>query len=228
MNALVQQEDGLIGSAEDIKALQEKEEARLLVVSDTHGESELLEQILEKFGSECDALVFCGDGACDVEFCIERAFFDEDFRNCLPPVIAFARGNGDAPDYVLMIDPEDFEVPPAMRGIAVPDWICFEAAGRTVYAVHGHRHNVDWGTDTLQGTAYTMDADMVFFGHTHRPFAEEIEGTLFLNPGSVARPRGGSSHSFAVVSFPGTAERFEIQKFSVQRSIFNTLSFHEI
>ena len=32
--------------------------------------------------------------------------------------------------------------------------------------------------------------NVVVFGHTHRPFCETVNGILFLNPGSVTRPRG--------------------------------------
>ena len=35
-----------------------------------------------------------------------------------------------------------------------------------------------------------MQPDVVVFGHTHKPFCETVNGILFLNPGSVTRPRG--------------------------------------
>ncbi len=31
--------------------------------------------------------------------------------------------------------------------------------------------------------------DVVVFGHTHKPFCEEIDGVLFLNPGAAGRKR---------------------------------------
>jgi putative phosphoesterase len=37
-----------------------------------------------------------------------------------------------------------------------------------------------------------IEPDVVVFGHTHEPYCETIGGILFLNPGSVTRPRGGS------------------------------------
>jgi len=38
--------------------------------------------------------------------------------------------------------------------------------------------------------------DVVVFGHTHKPFCEMIGSILFLNPGSVTRPRGQFAPSF--------------------------------
>ena len=35
-----------------------------------------------------------------------------------------------------------------------------------------------------------VQPDVVVFGHTHKPFCETVNGILFLNPGSVTRPRG--------------------------------------
>ena len=38
--------------------------------------------------------------------------------------------------------------------------------------------------------------DVVVFGHTHKPFCETIGDILFLNPGSVTRPRGQFAPSY--------------------------------
>ena len=38
--------------------------------------------------------------------------------------------------------------------------------------------------------------DVVVFGHTHKPFCETIGDVLFLNPGSVTRPRGHFAPSY--------------------------------
>jgi len=41
--------------------------------------------------------------------------------------------------------------------------------------------------------------DAVVFGHSHRPFAETIDGVLFLNPGYAGKPRLGLARSVAVL-----------------------------
>ena len=40
-----------------------------------------------------------------------------------------------------------------------------------------------------------VNPDVVVFGHTHKPFCEILGNILFLNPGSVTRPRGQFSPS---------------------------------
>ncbi len=227
MNALIQQENGLIGSAADIAALENKRDAMIIVVSDTHGEYEVFEKIVSGFGPDADALVFCGDGSCDIATFIEIAWADADLRSKLPPVLAIVRGNGDAPSYSLAIDAEDSEESevPVMKQLRVPERIEFTAAGRKIFACHGHRHSVDYGLETLSNAAYTLSADLVFYGHTHVPYREEIAGTLILNPGSCSRPRGGTLPSFAVVSFPGNRERYKVEYFSISETIFGNFSF---
>jgi predicted phosphodiesterase len=73
-----------------------------------------------------------------------------------------------------------------------------------------------------------LDADLVFFGHTHRPWREDISGTLFLNPGSCARPRGVTPASFAIVSYPGMQDRYDVSFFGVRRELFGKNSFYPI
>lgn len=232
MNALIQQANGLIGSEEAIQELADKPRVRLLVVSDSHGEYEVFQKIVEDFGPDSDALVFCGDGACDILELITEARNNSRLQAVIPPVIAFVRGNGDAPLYRVAFDPEeearsleDPSQPPILKQLSVPDRIGFTAAGRTVFAVHGHHHNVDWGVDTLSMIAGTNDADIIFYGHTHRPYREEAEGSLILNPGSCSRPRGTPFTSFASVTFPGSTERFETEYFTIDKNIFGMMTF---
>lgn len=42
--------------------------------------------------------------------------------------------------------------------------------------------------------------DVILFGHTHRPFLKEIDGVLFMNPGSFRRdPFGGFKRRFGLL-----------------------------
>lgn len=40
---------------------------------------------------------------------------------------------------------------------------------------------------------------VVVFGHSHRPFAEMVNGVLYLNPGYSGRPRFGTQRSIAIL-----------------------------
>ena len=53
------------------------------------------------------------------------------------------------------------------------------------------RHKVDTTSPMLYYLAATVEANLVLFGHTHRPFIEQVKRTLFVNPGSVGRSRTG-------------------------------------
>ncbi|MBQ4331251.1 MAG: YfcE family phosphodiesterase, partial [Spirochaetaceae bacterium] len=65
MNTLSVDSPSLVGSREDQAALEKKTSGKILVISDSHGEGELVEKIIMDFGMDCDALVFCGDGTAD-------------------------------------------------------------------------------------------------------------------------------------------------------------------
>lgn len=41
--------------------------------------------------------------------------------------------------------------------------------------------------------------DVVIFGHTHKSFAETVDGIFFFNPGYAGKPRFGAERSVAVL-----------------------------
>ncbi|MBP3450471.1 MAG: metallophosphoesterase [Spirochaetaceae bacterium] len=227
MNSLTQLASNLIGSQEDILALEEKSSANILVISDTHGDYDVLCDIIEEFGHISDALVFCGDGVCDICSYIQDSYVDESLQEHLPPVVAIAKGNGDS-EKNQIIKPKTNELPASRKIITAPNSISFTVAGRNIFAVHGHRFSVDYGLENLSLAAQNLDADLVFFGHTHRPFRYEDSGTLYLNPGSCSRPRGGNPASFAFVSFPGMRERYDVSFFGIRSELFGRFSFYPI
>ena len=59
-----------------------------------------------------------------------------------------------------------------------------------ILVTHGHLYGVNYGLDRLALLAKQENAKFVFYGHTHRLAVEYVDGTLFLNPGSVWFPRG--------------------------------------
>ena len=227
MNLLTQIESNLIGAKHDILALESKNSANILVISDSHGDYDVLCDIVEEFGPVSDALVFCGDGICDICTYLEDASIDESFKELLPPVIAIVKGNGDSEKNAITT-PKSVASPTGRKIITAPNTILFTAAGRNIFATHGNRYSVDYGLDSLAATAKTLDADLVFYGHTHRPAWEENSGTLYLNPGSCSRPRGGHPASFAVVSFPGMRDRYDVSFFGIRSELFGKNSFYPI
>ena len=65
--------------------------------------------------------------------------------------------------------------------------------GVRVHVSHGH----EVGSPTPDKLAARYDADVVVFGHTHRPLVSRIGSQLFVNPGSAGPQRFKLSPSVA-------------------------------
>jgi putative phosphoesterase len=52
---------------------------------------------------------------------------------------------------------------------------------------------------TFERLAALAGTDLLLFGHTHLPYQKRIERTLFVNAGSVGKPRGGDSRAVYVM-----------------------------
>ena len=58
-------------------------------------------------------------------------------------------------------------------------------AGVRIHVSHGH----ELGAPTPAALAERYDADVVVYGHTHRPRIERIQGRLIVNPGAAGQRR---------------------------------------
>ncbi|MEF8801779.1 MAG: metallophosphoesterase [Halolamina sp.] len=76
----------------------------------------------------------------------------------------------------------------------LPETTTVEYAGVRIAATHRSRS----GTTGLVMFGRQQTADLVVFGHSHRPTVEEMDELTLLNPGSHAEPRG-ARQSFAVL-----------------------------
>ena len=136
---------------------------RILVVSDTHGKDENLECVLDKV-RPIDILVHCGD--------IEgREDFIEAVAEC--PVY-MVRGNNDF-----------FST--------LPGEVTFFLGNRRCFLTHGHSYRVSLDTGIIAEEGRARGADIVFFGHSHRPVFE-MDRVLLVNPGSLSYPRQEGRH----------------------------------
>jgi putative phosphoesterase len=72
-----------------------------------------------------------------------------------------------------------------------------ELAGRSFLVHHiVTPHDLD---DPLRARLTRARPDVVVFGHTHKPFCETINGTLFFNPGYAGKSRFGMARSVAIL-----------------------------
>ena len=55
--------------------------------------------------------------------------------------------------------------------------------------IHGHNYYVAMGNETLKEEAYARGADIVMYGHTHKPVIDVEDALIAVNPGSLTYPR---------------------------------------
>ncbi len=73
----------------------------------------------------------------------------------------------------------------------------FEADGKRLLLVHGSPRRIneylfeDRPLSSFQRLAAAVDADVLIFGHTHKPYTKLVGGVRFVNAGSVGKPKDG-------------------------------------
>ncbi len=82
-----------------------------------------------------------------------------------------------------------------LRGL--PFDVRFELGGQRVRLVHGSPRKVneylfeDKPAHTFERIAAGADCDVLVFGHTHKPWIDTHGGVLFVNCGSIGKPKDG-------------------------------------
>lgn len=157
----------------------------LLIFSDSHGRAENIQCALARQVKAPDAVLFLGDGARD----LDRIFL------CDTPLWA-VRGNCDWSS-------SDF---------ADKTERLLYLEGHTILLCHGHEWGVKGGLGALIAHAADVGADIVLFGHTHKPTLETVAaGTqigktalsrpmYLFNPGSVGYNEDGEGYSFGTLT----------------------------
>lgn len=75
--------------------------------------------------------------------------------------------------------------------------IRLDADGRRILLVHGSPRKMneylfeDRPISSFQRLAAASNADVIAFGHTHKPYVKEVDGVTFVNAGSVGKPKDG-------------------------------------
>ncbi|MCP0885980.1 metallophosphoesterase [Ligilactobacillus sp. WILCCON 0076] len=131
---------------------------RYLVVSDSHGDREILVKLLKHYSDKVDLLLHCGDS--------ELPANDELFKS-----YAVVTGNCD-------YDP------------AFAEKKVIKSGEDKILLAHGHLLGVGINLQKIASLAENVDANLVFFGHTHQLGTEFVNNRLYLNPGSISFPRG--------------------------------------
>ena len=75
----------------------------------------------------------------------------------------------------------------------------FDSGFGKILLTHGHTEDVNYSLDKLIYLAKESDCAAACYGHTHIAFYENIDGITVLNPGSLTKPRDGSSGTCALM-----------------------------
>lgn len=87
----------------------------------------------------------------------------------------------------------------------LPRELHLAVAGASVHLVHGSPRRIneylsrDRDERTYERLAAAETADVLCFGHTHDPWSRRYGGVLFVNVGSVGRPKDGDTRAAYVV-----------------------------
>ena len=123
---------------------------RVLIVSDTHGSHRNLDAVLERVG-KIDALIHMGD--------VENGeHYIEAVADCETYMVA---GNNDFFSFL----PKERE---------------FTLGKYNIFITHGHNYYVSMGTARLKEEARLRKADIVMYGHTHKPDLEFDEDGAWI------------------------------------------------
>lgn len=196
MNTLLQDPKSLlIGSRREIERLARADEAKVLCVSDSHGAYYTFHMILEYIGGACNALMFMGDGMCDIARLVENAIEDPAYQKNIPPVIGIVEGNNDADLYPVR---NVKAASPYFVEFRVPVSNTIEVCAKRIFFTHGHRYSLYMGEGAVERAAKNAHCTIALFGHTHVPY-ENFGDVYVLNPGSCYRPRYTKVPTFATM-----------------------------
>ena len=157
-----------------------------MIASDLHGSAYYCRKMLEAFEREgADRLFLLGD----LLYHGPRNDLPEGYApkqvmpllNGMKDRLLCVRGNCDAE-----VDQMVLEFP------VMADYCILAINGLTFYATHGHVYNENNLPPFHEG-------DILIHGHTHVLRAEQREGYILLNPGTVSIPKEGNPPTFAVL-----------------------------
>ena len=152
---------------------------KVVIVSDTHGSHRNLEKVLEE-EKPMDMLIHLGD--------VEGG---EDYITAL----------ADCPTHIVRGNNDFFSDLPGEEE--------FMMGGYHMFISHGHYYYVSMGEERLKEEARARGADIVMYGHTHKPTLTREEDLITLNPGSIAYPRQEGRRPSYMVMGIGGGDRIE-------------------
>lgn len=135
---------------------------RILVLSDSHSYFDKALKIFEK--EKPDIVIAAGDGIGDID----------DLSYVHPEATYYmVKGNCDF-----------FERSHSEENI-------FEIEGKKFFLTHGHLYDVKRSLSSIKEMTKKLKANLVIFGHTHKPYIEYYEDEILFNSGATEDGRYG-------------------------------------
>ncbi len=158
---------------------------KLMFASDIHGSAYYAEVLKEKYYEEApQKLILLGDllyhgprNDLPKEYSPKKVI---DILNSLSDNILCVRGNCDTEVDQMVLN---FPI--------MADYMVMYLDEKELYITHGHKFNIE-NLPPIKSGAYLMN------GHTHISANEEINGIIYLNPGSVSIPKGNTNNSYMI------------------------------
>lgn len=150
---------------------------RIVVFSDSHRDIESMLHVVDKAAP--DMIIHLGDLIYDaVE--VSRKFIE------IP--IEMVKGNCDL-------------------GSAASSYKMITIEGKKIFMTHGDVFSVRTSTSDLVAEGKKLGADLILYGHTHRPVLKKKKGIQLMNPGSIGKYSRGPWHpSFGVIEINSKIE----------------------
>ncbi|MCE8426135.1 MAG: YfcE family phosphodiesterase [Candidatus Methanoperedens sp.] len=105
---------------------------------------------------------------------------------------------------------------------SLPEELRLESGGKRILLTHRSPLHGDEqiGPETpdekLHEFAQLADADVIIFGHSHRPFSRQVDGVWFINPGGAGRQDDGDPRaSYAILQI----DPFEVKHYRVDYDV---------
>lgn len=101
---------------------------------------------------------------------------------------------------------------------SLPMQIRLEQRRPRLLLVHGSPRKIneylfeDRPQATFERIAKLAGCEVLLFGHTHKPYSKRVAGTLFINTGSVGRPKDGDPRAGYVILEARRRPRMEMRR----------------
>ncbi len=157
---------------------------KYLIASDVHGSAYYMQKVIDLFSIEkADKLILLGD------------IYNHGPRNPLPQDYAPMKVSemlNEMVDKLIVVKGNcDSQVDTMISNFDFVESAVIECQNKSVFLTHGHVYNKDSKPKTK--------FDAVIYGHFHTGFIEKIDGTVYVNAGSVSLPKNDTPSSYLIL-----------------------------